>query len=370
MCIEGSGVRILVGFTMLSTLLLLGFLGCRGSSTPEAPPRAAIGVLVPRTGPDAEVGEAAVRGVQLAAGTEADVVVQDDVVAGGRDALLADERVIGAVAHVGRGTAEREADAWRASALPVVIAAPGALDGLPRVVPPLPDAARCAAALVEGGFQLRLDNGETSAVAAQALYDATREAIDMEIVDGSQAALQAAKLAKLHADAEALRKKKETPIGVVWVGDPKAGGSFLRVLRQVGDTAPFFAVGGYDPGFLVAAGDAADGARVSALGRPARDASFVDAYTRRFGTPPTAVAVNSYEAAQLLLAAWRAAAGSGQTLTRDAVRDQLRRVEARGASGPVHIDERGVASPVLCASFVVRDGKFELERISEPPAPG
>lgn len=327
-------------------------------------------MLVPLSGPDAALGEAALRGVQLAAGDAVEVVSRDDTQPGGRDALLADDRVIGAVAHVTRATAEAEADAWRSSALPVVVAAPGEFEGLPRVVPPLVDAARCAANLVEGGFHLRLDDAPGSAVAAQALYDATREAIDMEVVDGSQAALQAGRLKQLHERFEAgqaRRRRPDAPVGVVWVGDPRAGGSFLRALRQVGDTEPFFGVGLYDSTFLTTAGDAAEGTTVSARGRPARDAAFVDAYSARFGGAPPSVAVDTYEAAQILLAAWRAAANTGVPLTREAVRGWLPKVEAHGASGLVHLDARGVASPILCASFTVKGGTFELLKIVEGP---
>lgn len=337
-------------------------LGCAGEAPPAAPPRPAIGVAVPLTGPDATLGEAALAGARLAAGAEVDVIAIDDGQPGAAAALAANPVVIGAVAHVQRRAAEQQASSWLATDVPTVVAAPGDHRGLPRVVPPIEASARCAKTFLAEEFWVRTDGSTPGMVAARTLAQAVPElALGTDTVDGA------------HVSSAAARVVDHNEAAVAWTGDAAAGGNFLRAVRQIGSNAPFLGVGLYDPRFLAAAGSSAEGARVTAEGRPARAQAFVDAFTARTGAPPSGPAVDAYEAATLLVAAWRTASettrAKGAPLTRADVREALRSVVAEGANGPMYLDGDGVLQPVLCAAFVVRGGRFELERIASEADP-
>jgi branched-chain amino acid transport system substrate-binding protein len=357
------------GVVRASPILLLGLLACRAVPAPVESARATLGVAVPLTGPDAPAGTAAVAGVTLAAGADVDVLPVDDTLPGAAAHLAALPNVVGVVAHVTRAAAEAQADGWLLTDLPVVIAAPGEFTSVPRVVPPIAQTARCATTFLDADFWVRTDGSRAGMTAGKVLSDTIpAHALGMDTVDPTRVASAAAGLTGRRART------------VVWTGTPAAGGNFLRALRQVGFDAPFLGIGLYDTHFLETAGDAADGAYVTSEGRPARDRAFVDAYTAKYGAAPTGPAVDAYEAATLLVAAWRAAAGTalekGAALTREGVRAALGTAVAEGANGSMYLGPDGVLQPVLCASFVVRDGAFVIERIASeadvlltPPPP-
>ncbi len=331
-------------------------LGCAEAPPPPAPIRPTLGAAVPLSGPDAALGRAALDGIALALGEEVALLPVDDTVPGAAATLAANPVVFGVVAHVERGAAEAQAESWVTTDLPVVMAAPGDFVGLPRVVPPIETSARCAASFVEDDFWVRTDGSTPGMVAGRTLLDALPDyALGVDTVDAAHVAAQAAKLTG---------RRTRT---VAWTGDAAGGGNFLRAMRQMGSDAPFLGVGLYDLRFLQAAGSGAEGARVTSQGRPARERAFVDAYTARAGTPPSGAAVDAYEAATLLVAAWRTASGTtqanGAPLTRADVRAALGTVVAEGANGPMYLGADGVLQPVLCASFVVTNGTFVVERI-------
>jgi len=308
-------------------------LACAAPPAGVAPPRPTLAVAVPLSGPDAALGAAAFDGVALAAGPDVDVLAVDDVLPGAVAHLAALPQVFGVVAHVVRGTAEAEAPAWRATDLPVVVAAPGVFEGLPRVVPPLAASARCVARFVEAPVWVRTDGSPEGMAAGRA---------------------------------------------IAWTGDAAAGGNFLRVLRKTGADVPFLGVGLYDTRFLTAAGAAAEGAQVTSEGRPAGDRAFVDAYIARRGAPPVGPAVDAYEAATLLLAAWRAAGGTptpagtppapGQP-SRASVRAALPTITATGANGPMSLDADLVVTPLVCALFTVSGGALRVDDIASEADP-
>jgi hypothetical protein len=78
------------------------------------------------------------------------------------------------------------------------------------------------------------------------------------------------------------------------------------------------------------------------------------------------VAVDAYDAATLLVSAWRVASEQTHTrgvpLTPADVRAALKTVVATGASGTMYLDEEGVLQPVSCAVFTVVGGEFRQER--------
>ncbi len=324
----------------------------------EAPPsRPTLGAAVPLSGPDADLGRAALDAIAIAAGPDVAVLPVDDTTPGAAAALAANPLVFGVVAHVRRATAEEQALSWTGTDLPVVVAAPGDFRGLPRVVPPIDTSARCATTFLDSDFWVRTDGSTPGMVAGRTLVDAHPEhALGVDTVDATHVAAQAAKLA-----GSATRP-------VAWTGDAAAGGNFLRALRQVGSDAPFLGVGLYDTRFLQAAGSLAEGARVTSASRPAQARGFLDAYAARTGEAPLGPAVDAYEAAVLLVSAWRAASAStraaGAPLLRADVATALRTVVADGANGPMYLGPDDVLQPVLCASFVVQGGAFVGERVA------
>lgn len=340
-------------------------LACVNGPAPAPPVRPTLGVAMPLSNGNAVLGENALQGVTLAAGDLVDIVTVDDSNPGAVAELAAMPHVFGAVGHVTRRAAEATAAEWRASDLPVVISAPGTFEGLPRVTPPpAMGSARCATLFLDTNFWVRTDGSPEGMAAGKALLDAAPDhALGMETVDLAHAASQAAKMGGRSST-------------VVWTGDAGAGGNYVRALRQTGVNVPFFGVGTYDHDYLQAAGAAAEGTRATSQGRPARNRAFVDAFAARYGYEPSGVAVDAYEAATLLIAAWQAAGGPGAPPTRAAVRAALGTVVAEGANGPMQLDADGVLAPVVCAVFTVKNGAFAVDRIAsetdeppEPPAP-
>jgi len=338
-------------------------LACAAPLAGVAPPRPTLAVAVPLSGPDAALGAAAFDGVALAAGPDVDVLAVDDVLPGAVAHLAALPQVFGVVAHVVRGTAEAEAPAWRATDLPVVVAAPGVFEGLPRVVPRSPRAPGASPA------SSRRPCGSAPTAPPRAWPpgrpSSAPRARAMDTVDAGQLSHQASK------DGAAGR-------AIAWTGDAAAGGNLLRVLRKTGADVPFLGVGLYDTRFLTAAGAAAEGAQVTSEGRPAGDRAFVDAYIARRGAPPVGPAVDAYEAATLLLAAWRAAGGTptpagtppapGQP-SRASVRAALPTITATGANGPMSLDANLVVTPVVCALFTVSGGALRVDDIASEADP-
>ncbi|MFZ5478008.1 MAG: ABC transporter substrate-binding protein [Myxococcota bacterium] len=329
--------------------------GCDEEAPPPPPARPSIGIAVPLSGANEALGRSAVHAVELAAGNEFGVVAVDDGRPGAAKELAAKPEVFGAVVHLQRVAAERQARSWVEADLPAIAAAPGDYEGLPRVVPPIEDSARCAAFLLDREvFRVRTDGTPAGMRAGQMLMKSLpKYALEMETVDAAAVSGAAARLAK------------KRPRAILWTGESQPGGNFLRILRDLEVQAQFVGIGLYDPEFLVGAGPTAEGALVTSLNRPARDRTFVDAFTAKFGSPPLAGAVDAYDAAQLLISAWQTAqAKSPLTPTRDDVRVQLPNAVASGASGSMYLDQKGVVRPVVCASFRVTGGQFVIEKIT------
>lgn len=328
---------------------LFALTGCSREPPKMAPRQITIGVAVPLSGPGKEAGDALVRGVRLAAGDAFAVLVNDDTQPGSAERLARIPEVMGAVAHVTRGAAEAQAADWLRERLPAILAAPGAYTGLPRVVPPLSQLASCATKLIgEGPYVLRTD-GSGDALSSAATVKA---ALPQEFKGQST-------LAPMEVATEAAKFRDRTE-QVVYLGDPKLGGNLLRAVRAF-SSAAFLAVSAEDPEFLAAAGAAAEGARVTGATRPARDPGFVEAYRQKYGDAPDGNAVDGYDAARLLIAAWQTAHGRNPSVTRSAVAEALPGVVAIGSGGSMHLDAGLILQPVECQAYVVRDGRFVRE---------
>lgn len=328
-------------------MLFVFLLSCASERAEPAGPRLA--VVVPLGGDGLEKGRAAIEGARFAAGFAVDVLAVDEEDPAAFAAMEADPSVLAAVAHLTESGVRANEARWRASSVPVVLAAPGEFEGLARAVPPPSRAARCAAAFVPPGSSLRSDNNASGMATATALAEVGGFGA-LEVVDGAAVSSHAARAGDT---------------GVAWVGGAASGGNYLRALRQLGSTAPFIAFGAYDERFLTAAGRFAEGAVVTSTGRAARDEGFLRSWIVKHGTPPSAPAIDAFDAASLLMAAM--AVGGP---TREGIRAALPTVQATGAAGSMKLDASLVVSPVVCASFTVREGRFELLSIvEEPPHP-
>ena len=331
---------------LLPALLLLA---CAGDTAKKAPVQLTIGVAVPLSGPDRAAGEELVRGVRLAAGEAFAVLVDDDTQPGSADSLARIPEVLGAVAHVTGAAADRQAMDWLRVRLPTVLAAPGVFPGMPRVIPPADQLAPCAALLVgEGTFSMRTDGSAEGVQVAKLLSAALPKKMRNEgVVTPGEISTEAAKF-------------KDRREQIVWAGSPETGGNFLRALRTFSQ-APFVAISAEEPAFLAAAASAAEGARVTGRTRPPRSTPFVDAYRAKFGVAPSGHAVDGYDAARMLIAAWQSARQVDPNVTRTAITAELRTVVALGSGGPMNFDLDGVLQPISCQRYVVHGGVFVPE---------
>lgn len=340
---------------------LLAILGCGGGDADGDAVRPTLGLAVPLSGQNRALGEAAVRAAELAANGAVAILPVDDAVPGAAAALAGRPEVFGVVAHVVRGTAERQASTWLTVDVPTIVAAAGDHTGVPRVVPPVEETAKCAARLIDDAWYWVRTDSTVPAMRAGKAFVAERpdDWLGSETVDAGRVAAAASKVTG----------RKNHP--VVWAGSATEGGNLLRALRNLDNQAPFVALGAYDPDFLASAGAAAEGALVTSEGRPARERAFVDAWTAKHGAAPPEAAVGVYDAATLLLAAWQNAAAdtsagppTASGPSRDAVRRALGSAVATGASGTMYLDAQGVVRPVVCASFRVTGGAFVLEGLA------
>ncbi len=315
-------------------------------------------MAVPLSGPDESAGQELVRGVRLAAGDAFAVLVDDDTQPGCADSLARIPEVMGVVAHVGAPAAAKQGPDWKRVHLPTVIGAPGGLPSLPSVLPPPDQLAGCTARLIgQVPYVVRTDGTPDALATAGVLKAALPTYFKGEAtVTPTDVATEAAKL----------QGRREQ---VVYVGDPKLGGDLLRAMRAFSE-APFFGVSARDPAFVAAAGSAAENARVSGQSRPARDPTFLAAYRERYGEVPEGSAVDGYDAARLLIAAWQVAHGRNPAVTRSAVAEALPGVAATGSGGAMHLDPSLVLQPVGCQAYLVQGGQFVAETaasMTDPP---
>jgi branched-chain amino acid transport system substrate-binding protein len=151
------------------------------------------------------------------------------------------------------------------------------------------------------------------------------------------------------------------PDAVVLWGRPAATGAALRALRAGGvDCAAYGPDRAVGPGFLEAAGDAAEGFVFTyPLNPDARsDAwpAFVQRYRERFGTAPDPTASFAYDGARLLVEATRKA-GLNRARIRDALYE-VRRFE--GVSGRIRFDTtQNNVSPVILGH--VENGRLHFD---------
>lgn len=169
---------------------------------------------------------------------------------------------------------------------------------------------------------------------------------------------------------------------VLFYGGAFEGAGLLRTLRAAGVTQLFAAGDGcWDvENFLRPAAVAATGGEgvlvLSATpeaGAVPGSADFAERYRQRFG-PIVNYAVNSYDAARVLMAAARdAALRTGAMPSRKCVLDSLRAIEFRGIACPraAKWDDKGDNTAAVTALYTVEGGRFrQVALIDNLPAAG
>jgi ABC-type branched-subunit amino acid transport system substrate-binding protein len=339
---------------------LLVLLGCSVPAPTERVSVAehpAVAVVVPLSGQHAGIGQGAVQGVMLAVDDAYRVVPVDEASGDPVGAVKAVAPLVGVVAHITNITAARYAPKWEESGLPVVLATNQIGSKLPAILPDTVAQARCASAFLPPKTGVFLAN-DGSAAGINGSQQLTR-LVDRRYLYDSQS------VDPRQIGREAQRVKGTGAALLVYTGDAATGGNLLRTLRSVDSRIAFFGVGLYDAAFLTAAGtEASHGAIVTSADRPGLDPAIRQAYETRFGAAPSAPALDAYDAARLLRAAYEAAEAEGDQDKLGGTRVRLPKVETTGVAGVIHIGRDGTPDPDWCTGFAVKQGTFNYRGVA------
>lgn len=145
----------------------------------------------------------------------------------------------------------------------------------------------------------------------------------------------------------------------------------VKLAKQAHDIIPNAVKGGGDglfgPEMLTAAGfPAAEGWYVTVasphIAEDPAARSFVDRFTKRFGTSPDDSAVCAYDGALVIIDAIKRVAASGKPVTRDAVRDAIQDADVQTLQGAVQFDGNGDIRDRTVSVFQVRkDSRYPLD---------
>ncbi|MBI1958797.1 MAG: ABC transporter substrate-binding protein [Candidatus Rokubacteria bacterium] len=136
------------------------------------------------------------------------------------------------------------------------------------------------------------------------------------------------------------------------------GMEFPNVIRDLGPASEgLYGTTSWQPG-------------VTLGGRDADSRAFIDAYAKRFGSPPVPLSMHGYAAARALLAALEGLARRGMPISGESARDALAAVDLETPLGRVKFDERG--EPLFYERVIVQiqDGRhvvvYPRERATAP----
>lgn len=139
------------------------------------------------------------------------------------------------------------------------------------------------------------------------------------------------------------------------------GMEFPNVIRDLGPASEgLYGTTSWQPG-------------VTLGGREAESRAFINAYAKRFGSPPVPLSMHGYAAARALLAALEGLARAGRAITGESLRDALAAVDLETSLGRVKFDERG--DPLFYERVIVQiqGGRhvvvYPRERATAPAAP-
>lgn len=130
----------------------------------------------------------------------------------------------------------------------------------------------------------------------------------------------------------------------------------VKQLRQADFKGTFMSGdGSQDPAFVKAAGDAANGAILSAPAGPA-PADFSAKYKAANGKDAGLYSTQAYDAANIFLAAFKA----GKESPKD-INDFIASYNAAGASGPIEFDGKGDITASVIYAYLVKDGVMDVK---------
>ena len=157
--------------------------------------------------------------------------------------------------------------------------------------------------------------------------------------------------------------KSAEPDAVFLASHYAESSNFIRQLRQAEIDVPVLGADTLqNPKFLELAGDAAEGVVMPSyyFSEDPDALDFTNAYEERWGRLPDYYAVFGYDAIAIIAEAIETVIGSGEDLTRDAVRDAVAATtDFPGVGGPNTFDEIGdVVKPMRVIQ--IRDGDYAL----------
>lgn len=355
----------------------------RGEPEPEGIEEAAIGVLLPRSGPDVALGRSMQRGVQLSIeeanaegglrpGIPFRAHYRDEAVAWGATAnaaleLLDDYDVWGLVGAL------EDANTHVLTRILLKIELPTVNTGGPD--PTLTEH------MIPWLVRVRPDDRQTSYVLAKRIFHedehkrvAVLRSNDRYGRTGIKEFVDAARrlhkpiavevrfqnhTSDFHTQIQRLRGVRPDAI-VLW-GRAAASGRAMRALRAAGLKQPVYGPDRLaDPAFLKAAGETAEGLVFTYPFNPERAGTpwraFRARFEKRFGTPPDAVAAYAYDGTRFLLQSIRAAG-----LNRVRIREHMYgRPTYEGVTGTVKFDVTRNNVSGICLGHV-ENGAFRFE---------
>ena len=171
--------------------------------------------------------------------------------------------------------------------------------------------------------------------------------------------------------------KQAAPDVVFFGGVTSEGGAALRAaLSQKGVNAPMVGGDGIadDPSFIQIAGaTAAEGTTgtvaapdLSGLSSNAGAQKFLSDYKAKYNTDPIAYSVNSYDAAQIEIAAINRVIDAGKTVNRANVLAEVAKTDYNGITGHITFDQNGDnAGQKVFSIYTVKSGKWTF--VKEEP---
>ena len=158
--------------------------------------------------------------------------------------------------------------------------------------------------------------------------------------------------------ATVTKVKDASPDAVFFGGYYAAAGLLSKQLRDAGVTATLvFGDGVLDPGYVEAAGDAAEGAIITCPCAPvdkiAGGADFQKAYNDQFKADPGTYSAEAYDAANFFLAGIASGAQD-----RDSLNTYVSTQSYAGITKTLKFDEKGEVSDVAIYASTVKDGKI------------
>lgn len=145
-------------------------------------------------------------------------------------------------------------------------------------------------------------------------------------------------------------------------------GLITKQARELGYKGEIFGTDALDsPDFITIAGaEAAEGVHIASLGLdPTKNpsaSSFVDAYTKAYGTAPNSAASQSYDTATVLITAWKSIGGGTD---RKALMDAVSKTNITGVGGKISFDQNGDMQQPQVGITGVKSGKWEFVGAAE-----